>query len=766
MERPRHAAGTEDWIVKSTMTARAPALAAEPSRSVLERRITGAWFLLLLLGTMLLPLPRTSAAEGVLVTGKVVANTGKPVEGAQVTIVELKRRTSTDAGGAFHIENVPPGRYVITVSSPRYGSAALQALVEEGKPAELAITLDVAVHTEEVVVSGARPSTSSEADLAVTVLDNLDLQRMMQPTLGETLAQTPGVSSTSYSPGASRPVIRGLGGDRIRILEGGIGVGDASNVSEDHAVSTDTLATDRIEIIRGPSTLLYGSNAIGGVVNLLDQRIPDSIGDEPLTGSVDLRYGTSAEEKAGGVVLNGGIKQLGWHLDGLKRKSGDLDTPIGVLDNSDADTKQGTAGVSWVPSWGFMGVSYGRFDTNYGVPTDEMVRIDMEQKRWDLRGEVRSSGFFEALRFRAGRTDYDHAEIESTGAIGTQFLNTSWEGRLEAPHRQVGAFRGTFGFQVGKRDFEAIGEEGFVPPTVTKGGALFLYEEIGTGPVSFDVGARYEKADLSAGGESSLPDRSFSPFSASGGIVWKAGEGYVLTGTVSRAVRAPTAEELYANGPHLATFQFEIGDPNLDAEKSLGVDVLLRKLKGFVTGEVDIFANDFTDFIVLSPTGATVDLDGELVPVFQATQQDARFRGAEAHVDLNVLHRDPHHLQIELTGDYVRAENTTDDTPVTRIPPLRAGIGLRYQGSSVWGLLELRHTSKQDRIAPFETETDGFDWLNASVGCRLFTGAVVHDLVLRGTNLTDKLGRNAVSPLKDVVPLPGRDVSLAYKLTF
>jgi iron complex outermembrane receptor protein len=562
-------------------------------------------------------------------------------------------------------------------------------------------------------------------------------------------------------------VIRGFGGDRIRVLENGMGVGDASNVSEDHAVSTDPLSADRIEVVRGPATLMYGSNAVGGVVNVLDHRIPDHVPEPAVVGAAELRCGSNAEEKSGGASLDGGFGSLGWHLDGMKRESDDYETPLGTLTNSDIDSAAVTAGASWIAKSGFVGLSYGGFDTNYGIPNpEEPVRIDLEQRRWDAEGEYNASlGFLRAIRARVGHTDYRHAEVEDTGEVGNTFFNKSWEGRVELPHRQLGAFLGSFGVQYAHRDFSAVGEEAFVPPTVTKNGALFLFEEIGSDPVKVELGARYEHQENTVE-DPSLPQRDFDGVSGSAGLVWKPSPAWALAASLSRSARLPVAEELYANGPHLATFQFQVGDPTLKEETALGLDISLRRLTGWVTGEISFFGNRFDDYIFLQATGNDIDVDGELVPEFQYVQTGADYRGAEAHLDFELLHREPHHLQLELTADTVRAEERSTERPLPRITPSRAGIGVRYQGRSLWALVEARRTEDQDRVAPLETTTEGYTWYNASVGYRRVTARLVHDLVLRGLNLADELARNHLSPLKDVVPLQGRAVSLSYRLTF
>jgi iron complex outermembrane receptor protein len=709
------------------------------------------------------------AQEKGSVTGVVRSNTGEAAPQAQVMLVELRLRTSTGTNGDFTLEGVPPGKYLLQVTSREYGSALVQVTVGPGAPSKVDVKLELAVHHEDVVVSSS-PYARSSADVAqpVTALAGQELQAAAQQTLGETLAEQPGVSSTSYSPGASRPVVRGLGGDRIRILSDGIGVGDASNVSEDHAVSVSPLSAERIEIVRGAATLLYGSNAVGGVVNILDNRIPDHVPEHAIEGSVEAKYGSAADDRAEALSIDGGQAQLAWHADALNEKTGDVSTPIGTLVNSENEVKSGATGVSWASKKGFLGVSYARFDTTYGIPTDERVSIDMNQNRYDLGGELLiPSGFLQSVRVRLGHTSYDHAEIESDGAVGTKFLNDSWEGRIELPHRQAGPFKGAFGVQASTRDFQAIGVEGFVPPTTTDNQALFVFENIGKGKVTYEAGARYESQKNTAKPNELFldpgPDRSFGGLSGSAAIVLHPAEDAALSLTLSRATRMPTPEELYANGPHAATFQFVIGDPALDKETSDGIDLSFRKRSGRVSGEIDLFANRYNGFIFLSPTG---EVDEEGVPIFQYIQSDSRFRGGELHVDVELLHRDPHHLVLELGADMVRAELTGSGEPLPRIPPRRESIGIRYQGARLFGSIEARVVEKQDRVADFETPTDGYTWVNATVGYRLVSKRLIHDFILRGSNLTDELARNHVSPLKDEVPLAGRDVNASCRLTF
>ena len=701
-------------------------------------------------------------------SGKVTSATGGSVSGAEVQLFDLHRTTNTDGSGNYKFDNVPAGRHVVQVNSARAGSSVRQVDVA-GPSTTLDIALDLGVHREEIVVSAAGgPAVASEIAQATDVVAGQDLQARQQPTLGETLAQQPGVTSTGFVPGSSRPIIRGLGGDRIRILEDGIGTGDASNISQDHNVTIDPINARSIEIIRGPATLLYGGNAIGGIVNVLDDRIPTAPPGKTISGTVDLRGSSNANERNGALSLDGGSGMFAWHGNYSKRTTGDYDTPIGKLFNSDIDAKNGALGASLVGKSGYLGASYSGYDTNYGVSDagpgnepDEVVRIDMRQRKLDVRSELDGGeGFFSRYKFRFGHSNYEHSEI-ADGNTDITFFNRANEGRFEVQQRPRGALSGSMGVQYSRRDFHTEGEESILPPSLTKNSAVFVYEEAGKGLWRLQFGGRYGHQDIDVTSEE-LPSRTFSGASGSVAAVYVPSADYTASLSLSHSTRFPVAEELYFNGAHEATFQFEIGDPNLGSERSNGLDLSLHKRTGNVTGTVSAYATRFAGYIYQNPTG---DVEDDF-PVFVFAQRDAQFYGAEGHVDIALVHSDPNHLALELTGDYVHAELRNGGGALPFIPPWHLGVGLRFQGQSLYLLGEARHAARQDRVAEFETPTDGYTIYNAAVGYRFFLGDTVHDVMLRGTNLTDELARNHVNPLKDVVPLPGRDVSLSYKLTF
>ena len=569
------------------------------------------------------------AVEGAAtLVGTVQAPRGIIVGDATVVVTELHRAVTVDDTGAFRIDDLPAGEYLIQITSPRWGQAVRRIDLQPDQETRLEVELDLALHHEAVVVTARTDDHGlNELTRPVTVLSGDELRIRDQPTIGDTLAQQPGVSATGYTPGASRPVIRGLQGDRIRVLENGIGSLDVSDTSPDHAVGFDPLSVEQAEIVRGPATLLYGSNAVGGVVNVLTDRIPRVRGDRPMNGSFDLFGGTVADYWGGRAAVNGGAGPLRAHADFVKRRTRDYSipgyawsealrhrqdeeraggegasSPFGVLPNSDVDSQGGSVGVSLVGNRGFIGGSFTGFDSNFGIPPgphaheeeegkgdhDGNVRSDVRQRRFDVSGELHEPfGGFRAAKLRFGVADYEHAEIEGS-EIGTQFFNDAWEGRLELVHDPWGIASGSFGLQVGHRDLEAAGAEAFMPPTKTNALGLFAFEELGAGPWKLQLGARYENQGIEAFGDDPS-SRDLHGFTASAGTTWKGDSGWAAGLSLTRADRLPTAIELYADGPHIATQTYEIGNSDLDKETSWGLDATFGRREGLLTVELSGF---------------------------------------------------------------------------------------------------------------------------------------------------------------------------------
>lgn len=716
------------------------------------------------------------------VRGLIVAPTGERVEHAEIRVVGLGRTVDADEG-QFTL-TVPAGSHVLEVTSALLGRAVQRITVAAGEELELRIVLEPVFHAEPIIASvGPDARTQTELYQVTDVLTGRELTAKGRNSLGETLAEQPGVNSTYYGPGSSRPVIRGLQSDRVRILESGVSSGDVSASGPDHAVALEPMLAGQVEIIRGPSTLLYGSSAIGGAVNTIDERIPRERTDHPIRGFVQLQGGSVNEELNGGLSLNGSSDWFAWHASGLLRNSGDTRIPgaadihepdpdgSGRIENSAVETATGSLGGSYVGDAGYFGLAATTYSTNYGIPGHEHaheepatvegegVQIDLDQLRFDLEGAWSFGGsVIRRAKLRAGYSDYEHKEMEGE-VIGTRFDNRELDTRLEATHAPLGPVSGTLGAQFGTRGMTAAGEEAFMPDTDTKSFALFAYEEIPVGSLSLGVGARWERGDNeTVEGEK----RDSDGFSASLGLNWPVSESFTLTFSGSRSTKLPTAVELFADGPHVATRLYEIGDPDLRNEIGYSLDAAAILREGPVTGQVAGFVNSFDDFIYLAPTDSV--LDGLIVARFG--QSDARFYGFEVSLLVSILHRPGSHLGLTASSDYVHAEETSSGMPLPLIPPLRWSAGALWEYGQWRATLDLRRTEKQTRVAEYETPTPGYTMLNASVSYALITGAFGHEITLRGTNLTNEEARNHVSLLKDVAPLPGIDVRLTYRLLF
>ena len=645
----------------------------------------------------------------------------------------------------------------------------------------------------EPITVTATPLEVEEAHIAqpVEVLTGEELRRKQALTIGETLAREPGISASDFGRGASRPVIRGLGGSRVRILEGGIGSMDVSNLSPDHAVGIDPLHARQIEILKGPATLLYGSGAIGGIVNIVTDRIPTEVPDKPSL-EAEFRYDSATNERTGGGTVEAGYGDLALHFDGLKRRTSDYDIPgfgsinagpgepEGELFNSDVDTENEAGGASYIADWGHLGFAVSHYASNYGVPGsgDEAgVRIDLDQLRYDIEGEVQdpAPGFSRA-KMKLGHNDYEHQEIEPGGELGTDFQNDEYEGRVELLHKPVWGFNGVLGVQVRHQDFEAIGEEALTPPVGGRSVGVFWFEDRDWDLWHFEAGARYENARYDA--DAGSPDVEHDIYSISGGALRSFGEDYSAGVSVTRAQRAPSLEELYNDGPHLATATFERGDTALDPETANNLDLTLRKSEGRWTWRVAAFANLIEDFIFADSVDENgdgiadrVDEEGELVPdgdllSLTFVQDDAIFYGLEAEMVIGVFEDTSYgDLDARFFGDYVRAK-LTDGDDLPRITPPRFGGGLDYRFGAWSGDFEVMRVAKQSDNASLETETDGYTQVDLGVGYTFGTKPGDLTLALRGTNLLDEEERRHTSFLKNIAPLPGRSVMLALRASF
>ncbi|CAI8895422.1 TonB-dependent receptor [Pseudomonas chlororaphis] len=662
-------------------------------------------------------------------------------------------------------------------------------------PLSAALLLASQAHALELQpqVITANPLGSQQTAAPSTVLEGDELTLQQQGSLGETLNKQPGVSSSYFGPGASRPIIRGLDGDRIRLLRNGVGALDASSLSYDHAVPLDPVNVDRIEIVRGPAALLYGGSAIGGVVNTFDNRIPTEA-IEGIHGAGELRYGGADTTRSSAGKLEAGNGTFALHLDANSRQFNDLKIPgyarsrhappsedgngkKGRLGNSDGRQDGGAIGGSYTWDDGYAGLSYSNYDSNYGSPAEEDVRIRMKQDHYAFASELRNlDGPFSALKFDAGYTDYEHREIEG-GETGTIFKNKGYEARVEARHQPLGPLNGVIGTQVSRSEFSALGEEAFVPQTDTDSAALFILEELqATERLKLSLGGRLEHTRVdpdSKGNERFSQADSSSSFTAgslSSGAVYTLTPIWSVAATLGYTERAPTFYELYANGAHVATGTYEVGDANLSKEKAVSSDLALRFDNGTHKGSVGVFYSHFSNYIGLLGSGRTLNDEGEEdaggMPEYTYSGVRARFAGIEAQDHWKLGESAYGKFALELSGDYTRAKNLDNGEALPRIAPLRLNSGLLWELDRWQARIDVEHAASQRRVPDNESGTDGYTTLGASAGYHFDIGSSQWLAFVKGENLTNQTVRYASSILRDIAPAQGRSIEVGLRTTF
>ena len=655
-------------------------------------------------------------------------------------------------------------------------------------------------------VTTASPLARSQAELtsATTVLDGQALALRQQPTLGETLAGLPGISASYFGPGASRPVIRGLDTNRVRILQNSLDTIDASTISPDHAVSVEPFLVKRIEVVRGPAALLYGSAAVGGVVNVIDHRIETELPANAVAGTLESRYDTNTNGIANGGTVDialapDRVNKSGFvlHLDGFRREADDVRVPGRAapgdattenhIPNTSLQSQGGSGGLSYVSPDFNAGLNYNGLETTYGVPNERTVSVELTQRRWDFAADLkREFGIFTGARTKFGTADYQHVEMEG-GTPGTTFTNTGYNGRVELLHAPLAGFTGAFGTEVGASDFSAVGAEAYMPTNQTQNYALFIFEEAKTGAFTWQTGARYETRAIEADSFESIlatngvdPTRTYAArsddrdtLSLSGGVIQTLTPTYALAFNLTHTTRAPNAQELYADGPHLATDAYEVGDASLADESALGAELSLRKTKGFMTGALTGFVTQFDNYIYQNDTGTSVDFENtpgdttDDLQEFRFIQRDARFYGVELETAFHLIAETRHTLDLRINADHTRAQET-DGANLPRIAPIKGLVALDWTRGPWSAGTDMQLAASQSHRAPGETATDGYALLGASLGYRLETRFATYDFFVRGSNLTDESARNATSfaNIKDIAPLPGRAVTFGVRAAF
>ncbi len=644
----------------------------------------------------------------------------------------------------------------------------------------------------------ANPLGSNQLMSPSSALDGDALALRRGDSLGETLNGLPGVSTTTYGPMVGRPIIRGMDGDRIRILQNGVAAFDASSLSYDHAVPQDPLSVERVEIVRGPAALLYGGNAIGGVVNTIDNRIPR----EPIkgvSGQADASYGGANDARAGAALVEGGNGQFAFHVDAFDRETSkervpgfthsdrqraldgpDAQEPYGSIPNSDGRWHGGAVGTSYTWADGYAGVSYNGYEANYGSVAEDDVRLRMHQDHVTAASEIRNlQGPFSQLKFNFGYTDYEHKEIDD-GETGTTFRNHGYEARIEARHKKIGPFDGAIGVQLSQNTFSALGDEALVPTSQTTSAALFGLEEWAVNDaLTLSVGARYEhvKIDPTAGGNekfASAMSRDFNAGSVSAGALFKLNPIWSVVGNLAYTERAPTYYELFANGPHDATGQYLIGNQDAQKEKAVSTDVSLRFASGPNKGSAGVFYSRFRNYLTEFNTGRLVnDDDTPVAPGTDDALDEAVYRGVRAEfygIELDgkwrVLDQGAHRLDVEVVADYTHARNVDTGEALPRISPLRTTLALDYGYGPYGARAEMVHAWAQHRVPENDLPTGSYTTLGLTLTYKFRVGPTDWLAYVRGQNLTNQEVRYASSVVRDIAPEGGRSVMIGLRTAF
>lgn len=747
-------------------------------------------FIPILIATAVLALGPGQALgqTGTTLSGTVTqADGGQPMAGALVVIDELRRETRTADDGTYRFEGVPPGNYHVGVRAEGYTTRRTEVTVGTS-PATLDLSVEFDLHFAEVVSVSPNPRPQFESYQPTSVLTGQDLTRQLDSTVAGTLQSEPGIATRSFGAAPARPVIRGLDGDRVVVLEDGQRMGDISSQSGDHGVPINPAAASKMEVVRGPATLLYGANAIGGLVNVITDQIPTER-FSGTSGNFTFDVGTNGGQAGGAGDIHVGNGEWAFHFGGSGQRMGDYSTPEGTAENTQSRTGTASVGGAWTGEHSYVGASYGYTDQKYGIPVVEEGQISLTPRRhaFNIRaGGSALPGFIQSYRATFGLRRYEHQELEGTD-VGTTFDNDTLEGEVLLSHRKTGALLGSVGGWLLNRQFAARGAEALSPPVDQNSLAAFAYEEVAWSHATLQFGGRLDHTTYTP--ETALPTRDFTEWSSSVGLLIRpeaANDNLVIAASLARAARAPALEELYFFGPHLGNFAYEIGNPDLEAERALGLDLAVRVRGDRFEGEVSFFHNAISNFIFRNPIsdeefeereeefderfGVEHEGDGEDdghahggdLPYVEFVGRDATLWGFEAHGDVKLTPE----WTVEFTFDMVRGRLTDTDEPLPRIPPYRGIAGLRYQRNAFQAGAAVTAVADQDRVYGDETPTSGWATLRFHASYSFTQGRVLNTITARLENATNQLYRNHLNYLKDQLPELGRTFRLVYALGF
>ncbi len=699
--------------------------------------------------------------------------TGEPLAGSFVSVVGTGTTAITHGDGTFHLTRIAEGVYAVRVD--RLGYLGKTMAVEVGDESAFVI---VELVSSPIALQGmVVTATLSEREAAralrpVRVMAGDELQRQIRGTVAATLASMPGLAVASMGPTVTQPVVRGLSGDRVLILEDGTRVVDASNAGADHTNALDPSSARRIEVVRGPGALLYGGSALGGVINVIRDEIPSAV-PHHVTGSATLQSQTVTGSLGGSATT---VFALSEHVpvraEVAVRTGGDLKTPAGPLLNTDGELWSGGAGSAYVADWGHLGASFRGYRNHYGIPGgflgghEKGVRVEMERAASKFRTVVDNpAAAFHSLRFEATHSWYEHREIEPPDILGTLFVQQAASGDVLGRHARWGPFAaGAVGARVSWEDF-GYGGSLFTPDTRRLRAAMYLLEEVDLGVTQIEWGLRYDwtgtdpmedDRDSEIG---MIRDRSFHSLSGSLGLLHNPVPGLTLGASLVRAFRSPDIDELYSEGPHLAAYAFEVGNPSLEGESGLGVDVFLRFQSDRLRGEVTGFFNDIRGYVYGEDTDR---LSRVLLPIYQFQSNDAVFNGFEASADVDMGRG----LALEVVASSVKGRLKDTDQPLPLVPPFKGHTALKYE-RPLWFIRgEAEMAARQDRIGEFETPTDGYAVLNVAAGTRITLGGRLNVLAVSLDNATNTEYRNHLSRVKEIMPEAGRGLTFNWRVVY
>lgn len=724
-------------------------------------------FVTFTIASVMLTAASAVAGQASAVTGTVLrGSTSAPIANAVVVLEGPATFTAiTDDKGAFRIAGVTPGAYHLTVQADGFLTERTELSVS-GTATPVEVRLAVNPHYSEVVSVSPEARSQFDSYQPTSVLGGQDLAKQLQSTIGATLANEPGVTMRAFGPGPARPVIRGLDGDRVLVLENGTRMGDLSSQSGDHGVNINPAGASTIEVVRGPATLLYGANAIGGLVNVVTRSIPMAPVTKA-TGSITFDGASAAGEAGVAGDVTAGVGNLAVHFAANGRRAGDYRSPDGDIANSFNRSGAVDGGVSYVTNNGYIGASVAYDKSHYGIPFVEEGETNLNPRRkvLDIRAEQRNlGGFINSFRASLGVRRYEHNELDGE-EIATTFENDTNEFELFLGHRPAGRLKGTLGLWGLTRSFSATGEEALSPQVDQKGFAMFFYEEANLTPhLALQFGARADHTRFTPAQD--YMSRTFTNASGSIGLLIHPTDSTAIAVSLARAARNPALEELYFHGPHPGNNAIENGNDRLESEHANGIDASVRWQGARATGEVSFFVNQIDNFIFRELTGEREDD----LPVTFFAQGDARLVGMEAHVDLHLA--EP--LWLEGGVDVMRGDLTSSNTPLPRMPPARGRLGLRFQHNAFQAGIEGTVTAKQDRVFTFngageavgETPTAGYNLIKLYTAYSFSAGTTTHTISVRLDNAGNTRYRNHLNYLKDLAPEVGRDFRVSWKVQF